>query len=554
MKLSGAQAIIKVLLEQGVDTVFGYPGGQVIPLYNALYDAPLRNVLTAHEQGAIHAADGYARASGRTGVCIATSGPGATNIVTGLATAYLDSVPLVAITGQVSVANLGRDSFQEIDIVGVTLPITKYNILVRKPEDLLPALRQAFYLAQEGRPGPVLVDVPSNLQVGDVEWMEAEPLTPPVMETAREEILEAAAVTITNARQPVFLVGGGAVHSGAAEEVLRFARKTGMPVVNTLMGIGVFPGSDRQCLGLTGMHGHIAANMAVANADVLIVAGSRFSERVTGDRNRYVGKKTIIQLDIDPSEVDKNVMTALPLVGDMKENLNKLSERVKKLDIEHWWHTIKAWDATENRAAQSGERLTAPWLMKELTRSFKGEDTVFVTDVGQNQMWAALHLEVDAPRHHLTSGGCGTMGFGLPAAMGAKFGAPDRTVCFFTGDGGMQMTIQELGTIMQEKLNVKIIILNNNFLGMVRQWQELFFHERYSNTIMENPDFVAIAKAYGIAGRAVEKREELDDAIAEMLNHDGAYVLVANVETCGMVYPMVPAGGSVTNMIMGDEK
>ena len=554
MKLSGAQAIIKVLLEQGVDTVFGYPGGQVIPLYNALYDAPLRNVLTAHEQGAIHAADGYARASGRTGVCIATSGPGATNIVTGLATAYLDSVPLVAITGQVSVANLGRDSFQEIDIVGVTLPITKYNILVRKPEDLLPALRQAFYLAQEGRPGPVLVDVPSNLQVGDVEWMEAEPLTPPVMETAREEILEAAAVTITNARQPVFLVGGGAVHSGAAEEVLRFARKTGMPVVNTLMGIGVFPGSDRQCLGLTGMHGHIAANMAVANADVLIVAGSRFSERVTGDRNRYVGKKTIIQLDIDPSEVDKNVMTALPLVGDMKENLNKLSERVKKLDIEHWWHTIKAWDATENRAAQSGERLTAPWLMKELTRSFKGEDTVFVTDVGQNQMWAALHLEVDAPRHHLTSGGCGTMGFGLPAAMGAKFGAPDRTVCFFTGDGGMQMTIQELGTIMQEKLNVKIIILNNNFLGMVRQWQELFFHERYSNTIMENPDFVAIAKAYGIASRAVEKREELDDAIAEMLNHDGAYVLVANVETCGMVYPMVPAGGSVTNMIMGDEK
>ena len=411
MKLSGAQAIIKVLLEQGVDTVFGYPGGQVIPLYNALYDAPLRNVLTAHEQGAIHAADGYARASGRTGVCIATSGPGATNIVTGLATAYLDSVPLVAITGQVSVANLGRDSFQEIDIVGVTLPITKYNILVRKPEDLLPALRQAFYLAQEGRPGPVLVDVPSNLQVGDVEWMEAEPLTPPVMETAREEILEAAAVTITNARQPVFLVGGGAVHSGAAEEVLRFARKTGMPVVNTLMGIGVFPGSDRQCLGLTGMHGHIAANMAVANADVLIVAGSRFSERVTGDRNRYVGKKTIIQLDIDPSEVDKNVMTALPLVGDMKENLNKLSERVKKLDIEHWWHTIKAWDATENRAAQSGERLTAPWLMKELTRSFKGEDTVFVTDVGQNQMWAALHLEVDAPRHHLTSGGCGTMQF-----------------------------------------------------------------------------------------------------------------------------------------------
>ena len=552
MKLSGAQAIIKVLLEQEVDTVFGYPGGQVIPLYNALYDAPLRNVLTAHEQGAIHAADGYARASGRTGVCIATSGPGATNIVTGLATAYLDSVPLVAITGQVSVANLGRDSFQEIDIVGVTLPITKYNILVRKPEDLLPALRQAFYLAQEGRPGPVLVDVPSNLQVGDVEWMEAEPLTPPVMETAREEILEAAAVTITNARQPVFLVGGGAVHSGAAEEVLRFARKTGMPVVNTLMGIGVFPGSDRQCLGLTGMHGHIAANMAVANADVLIVAGSRFSERVTGDRNRYVGKKTIIQLDIDPSEVDKNVMTALPLVGDMKENLNKLSERVKKLDIEHWWHTIKAWDATEKRAAQSGERLTAPWLMKELTRSFKGEDTVFVTDVGQNQMWAALHLEVDAPRHHLTSGGCGTMGFGLPAALGAKIALPEAQVVQICGDGGFKMTGMEIYTAMRESAPFITVVINNSCLGMVRQWQQVFYDKRYSSTILTPFNFVGFAKACGADGATVTTCAEFTAALAKARKQGKNFLIEAVVEQSDLVEPMVAPGAVLDDFVKTD--
>jgi len=418
MKLSGAQAIVKVLLEQGVETVFGYPGGQVIPLYNALYDAPLHNVLTVHEQGAIHAADGYARTSGRTGVCIATSGPGATNIVTGLATAYLDSVPLVAITGQVQVQHLGRDSFQEIDIVGVTIPITKYNVLVRRPEDLLPTLRQAFRLAQEGRPGPVLVDIPSSIQSGEVEWLEpeAEQAEKQASENI-EDVLKAAAVTINNAERPVMLVGGGAIHSAAEKEVMDFARKTGMPVVSTLMGLGVFPGSDEQALGLTGMHGHIASNMAVANADVLVVAGSRFSERVTGDRNRYVSKKTIIQLDIDPSEVDKNVMTALPLVGNLKDTLTLLTSRVHKLEIKPWWESIRAWGETEDQSAKKGDKLTAPWLMTELNRNYQGTDTIFVTDVGQNQMWAAQHLLIDKPRHHLTSGGCGTMGYGLPAAL-----------------------------------------------------------------------------------------------------------------------------------------
>ena len=331
MKLKGSEAIVKVLLEQGVDTVFGYPGGAVIPLYDALYDAPLKNVLTAHEQGAIHAADGYARASGRTGVCIATSGPGATNIVTGLATAYLDSIPLVAITGQVGVSMLGRDSFQEIDIVGVTMPITKYNMLVRSKEELLPALRKAFALAQEGRPGPVLVDIPSSVQVEELEWSEPQAASAAEeMPQATPEQLQQAAAVLNKAQRPVLLVGGGAVNSGAQEELLELAQKADLPVVNTLMGIGVYPESDERSLGMTGMHGHIASNMAVAQADVLVVAGSRFSDRVTGDRNRYVGQKTIIQLDIDPTEIDKNIATSLSVMGDVKQTLQSLLPLVQK--------------------------------------------------------------------------------------------------------------------------------------------------------------------------------------------------------------------------------
>ena len=354
MKLNGAQAIVKVLLEQGVDTVFGYPGGQVIPLYNALYDAPLKNVLTVHEQGAIHAADGYARASGRTGVCIATSGPGATNIVTGLATAYLDSVPLVAITGQVPVANLGRDSFQEIDIVGVTMPITKYNLLVRRSEDLLPALRKAFTLAQEGRPGPVLVDIPSNLQVEELEWTEPETAAQAVWSKLPEEKVSAAAEVLNQAQHPVLLVGGGAVNSNAAEELVQLAEKADLPVVSTLMGIGVFPADNKHSLGMTGMHGHIAANMAVANADVLVVAGSRFSDRVTGDRSRYVGRKTIIQLDIDPSELDKNIAVGMPLEGDIKTALQQLLPYVKSRQHAEWFQQIDSWDEQEERKLLAG--------------------------------------------------------------------------------------------------------------------------------------------------------------------------------------------------------
>ena len=555
MKLSGAQAIVKVLLEQGVDTVFGYPGGQVIPLYNALYDAPLHNVLTVHEQGAIHAADGYARASGRTGVCIATSGPGATNIVTGLATAYLDSVPLVAITGQVQVQHLGRDSFQEIDIVGVTIPITKYNVLVRRPEDLLPTLRQAFRLAQEGRPGPVLVDIPSSIQSGEVEWLEpaAEPMEKLMPENI-EDVLKAAAVTINNAERPVMLVGGGAVHSAAEKEVMAFARKTGMPVVSTLMGLGVFPGSDEQALGLTGMHGHIASNMAVANADVLVVAGSRFSERVTGDRNRYVSKKTIIQLDIDPSEVDKNVMTALPLVGNLKDTLTLLTSRVHKLEIKPWWESIRAWGETEDQSAKKGDKLTAPWLMTELNRNYQGTDTIFVTDVGQNQMWAAQHLLIDKPRHHLTSGGCGTMGYGLPAALGAKLAKKEAQVVHIAGDGGFKMTGMELYTAVNEGLPLVSIVINNCCLGMVRQWQEIFYDKRYSSTILTPFDFVAFARSCGADGVTAKTCEEFKTALAQAKEAKKPFVIEAVIDQCDLVIPMVAPGAVIHDFVDPGQK
>ena len=549
MKLKGSEAIVKVLLEQGVDTVFGYPGGAVIPLYDALYDAPLKNVLTAHEQGAIHAADGYARTSGKTGVCIATSGPGATNIVTGLATAYLDSIPLVAITGQVGVSMLGRDSFQEIDIVGVTMPITKYNMMVRSKEELLPALRKAFAVAREGRPGPVLVDVPSSVQVEELEWTEPEALATEELPKADAEQLAQAAEVLNKAQRPVLLVGGGAVNSGAQAELVELAKKCDLPVVNTLMGIGVYPESDERSLGLTGMHGHIASNLAVAHADVLVVAGSRFSDRVTGDRNRYVGEKTIIQLDIDPSEIDKNVAASLPVMGDVKETLQKLLPLVKEAQHKDWWQQIKAWDATEDRSLLKGDRLTAPWLMKELSRAFAGEDPVYVTDVGQNQMWAAQHLVVDKPRHHLTSGGCGTMGFGLPGALGAAFAEPDKQVVHICGDGGFKMTGMELFTAAREGKNLISIVINNSCLGMVRQWQQLFYGERYSSTILTEFDFIGFAHSCGAGGRRAATCAEFKEALAQARKANKPFLIEAIVEQGDLVEPMVAAGAAVDDFV-----
>ena len=549
MKMTGAQAIVKVLQEQGVETVFGYPGGAVIPLYNALYDAPLKNVLTAHEQGAIHAADGYARASGKVGVCIATSGPGATNIVTGLATAYLDSIPVVAISGQVPVANLGRDSFQEIDIVGVTMPITKYNAIVRKSEELVPMLRLAFAIAKNGRPGPVLIDIPSDLQVKELEYPELEKVELPEVLKADEGIIEKAAAALNEAERPVLMVGGGAVTSSVEKELIELAHRADLPVVSTLMGLGVYPGSDERAIGLTGMHGHMDCNLAVANADVLVVAGSRLSDRVTGDRNRYAGTKTIIQMDIDQSEIDKNVGVTLALNGDLKETLAKFLPLVKENKHPEWWAQIKEWDKMEDRSVADGSRLTAPWVMTQLTKTFAEKDTIYVTDVGQNQMWAAQYLTIDKPRHHLTSGGCGTMGFGLPGAMGAAFAKPDSQIVHICGDGGFKMTGLEMFTASRENLPLISIVINNSCLGMVRQWQQLFYNERYSNTILTEFDFVGFAKSCGADGRTVTTCEEFTAALAEAQNRTKPFLIEVRIEQSDLVEPMVAAGAVIYDFV-----
>lgn len=549
MKMTGAQAIVKVLQEQGVETVFGYPGGAVIPLYNALYDAPLKNVLTAHEQGAIHAADGYARASGKVGVCIATSGPGATNIVTGLATAYLDSIPVVAISGQVPVANLGRDSFQEIDIVGVTMPITKYNAIVRKSEELVPMLRLAFAIAKNGRPGPVLIDIPSDLQVKELDYPELEKVELPEVLKADEGIIEKAAAALNEAERPVLMVGGGAVTSSVEKELIELAHRADLPVVSTLMGLGVYPGSDERAIGLTGMHGHMDCNLAVANADVLVVAGSRLSDRVTGDRNRYAGTKTIIQMDIDQSEIDKNVGVTLALDGDLKETLAKFLPLVKEGKHPEWWAQIREWDKMEDRSVADGSRLTAPWVMTQLTKTFADRDTIYVTDVGQNQMWAAQYLTIDKPRHHLTSGGCGTMGFGLPGAMGAAFAKPDSQIVHICGDGGFKMTGLEMFTASRENLPLISIVINNSCLGMVRQWQQLFYNERYSNTILTEFDFVGFAKSCGADGRTVTTCEEFTEALKEAQNRTKPFLIEVRIEQSDLVEPMVAAGAVIYDFV-----
>ena len=549
MKMTGAQAIVKVLQEQGVETVFGYPGGAVIPLYNALYDAPLKNVLTAHEQGAIHAADGYARASGKVGVCIATSGPGATNIVTGLATAYLDSIPVVAISGQVPVANLGRDSFQEIDIVGVTMPITKYNAIVRKSEELVPMLRLAFAIAKNGRPGPVLIDIPSDLQVKELEYPELEKVELPEVLKADEGIIEKAAAALNEAERPVLMVGGGAVTSSVEKELIELAHRADLPVVSTLMGLGVYPGSDERAIGLTGMHGHMDCNLAVANADVLVVAGSRLSDRVTGDRNRYAGTKTIIQMDIDQSEIDKNVGVTLALDGDLKETLAKFLPLVKENKHPEWWAQIREWDKMEDRSVADGSRLTAPWVMTQLTKTFADRDTIYVTDVGQNQMWAAQYLTIDKPRHHLTSGGCGTMGFGLPGAMGAAFAKPESQIVHICGDGGFKMTGLEMFTASRENLPLISVVINNSCLGMVRQWQQLFYNERYSNTILTEFDFVGFAKSCGADGKTVTTCEEFTAALAEAQGRTKPFLIEVRIDQSDLVEPMVAAGAVIYDFV-----
>lgn len=563
-KITGSEALLRTLIAEGVEYIFGYPGGQAIPLYDCLYDYEdkIKHILVRHEQGATHAAQGYARVSGKVGVAMVTSGPGATNTITGIADAMMDSTPMVVIAGQVPAPLLGTDAFQEIDVIGITQPITKWAYQVRKPEEIAWAISRAFYIASTGRPGPVVIDFAKDAQVGMVEYeynkVDYIRSYQPVPEIQPEQI-EAAAALINQARKPFALIGQGVILGNAEKEVQEMLEKAGIPFGSTVLGLSALPSDHPLNKGMLGMHGNVGPNRKTNECDVLIAIGMRFDDRVTGDLKAYAKQARIIHFDIDLSEIGKNVAVDAPVLGDAKETVAAVTKLLNKAEHTAWADEFIPDEQEEHAKVIEKEIHPAEGQLKmgEVVRKVSEaacHNAVLVTDVGQNQMMGVRYFKYKQTRSVVTSGGLGTMGYGLPAAIGAKVGAPDRTVCFFTGDGGLQMTLQELGTIMQENLNIKIIVLNNNFLGMVRQWQELFFHKRYSATIMKNPDFVGIARAYGIASRAVDTREELDDAIREMLEHDGAYLLVGNVEESGMVYPMVPAGGAITDILMGDEK
>ena len=562
MKITGAKALIESMIHEGVDTIFGYPGGAIMPTFDALYDYDdrLKHILTRHEQGATHAAQGYARVSGKVGVCLVTSGPAATNAITGISDAMLDSTALVVITGQVSAGLLGTDAFQEIDVVGITQPITKWSYQIRNADDIAWAVARAFYIARSGRPGPVVLDISKNAQFQETEF-EYKPCTfirsyLPVPEVNASQI-ELAAQLINSAQKPYALVGQGVVLGNAEQELMAFLDKADIPAAWTLLGASAMSTDYRLNKGFLGMHGNVSPNMKTNECDVLIAIGMRFDDRVTGDLNTYAKQAKIIHIDIDAAEINKNVKVDAPVLASTKDALPALTALINEARHTEWIDSFKEYDDQEfEKIIQrevhpvSGE-LTMGEVIHKISEA-TNNNAVVVTDVGQNQMMAARYSGYSQTRSLVTSGGLGTMGFGLPAAMGAKIGAPERTVCMYSGDGGFQMTIQELGTIMQEQIGVKMIVLNNHFLGMVRQWQEMFFDERYSFTEMQNPDFIAIAKAYRIPGTEVHVREELDAAIADMLKDDQPYLLVVNVEKKGMVYPMIPSGGSVTSIILGE--
>ncbi|MDR2085550.1 MAG: biosynthetic-type acetolactate synthase large subunit, partial [Dysgonamonadaceae bacterium] len=549
----------EALLHEGVDLLFGYPGGQAIPIYDSLYDYRdrLKHVLVRHEQGAVHAAQGYARVSGKVGVSLVTSGPGVANTITGIADAMMDSTPIVVIAGQVPATLLGTDAFQEVDVIGVTQPITKWAYQVRTAEEIPWAVARAFYIASTGRPGPVVLDVPKNAQLGTADY---QPVTInhirsyiPVPDIEPENLAEAARL-INAAQKPLAIVGQGVILGNAENELLAFLRKADIPAATTMLGLSALPSDEPLNTGLLGMHGNIAPNRKTNECDVLIAIGMRFDDRVTGDLSTYAKQAQIIHFDIDPAEINKNVPIAVPVLGDAKQTLPAITQLLNENRHTAWRESFKEhWD-TEIRAVITPELhpTDGPLKMGEVVNKVAtaaGNQAILVTDVGQNQMMGVRYFRFSQTRSVVTSGGLGTMGFGLPAAIGARFGAPNRTVCLFVGDGGLQMTIQELGTIMQSNVNVKIVLLNNDYLGMVRQWQELFFEERYSETVMDNPDFVQIAAAYRIPGRTVARREDLDDAVREMMQTPGAYLLEAKVVQKGMVYPMVPAGACITNIL-----
>ncbi len=557
--ISGSEVVMKACIAEGVDTIFGYPGGAIMPIYDALYDYQdrLQHILVRHEQGGIHAAQGYARSSGRVGVVFATSGPGATNLVTGLADAQIDSTPLVCITGQVYAHLLGTDAFQETDVINITTPVTKWNYQVTDANELPSVMAKAFHIANTGRPGPVLIDITKNAQLQKItfegytqcDFIRSYRPKPIV----RKQYIEEAARLINQAKKPFVLWGQGVILGNAEAEFKTFIEKAGIPAAWTILGLSALPTHHPLNVGMLGMHGNYGPNVLTNECDVLIAIGMRFDDRVTGRLDKYARQAQIIHLDIDPSEIDKNVKTAVGIWGDCKETLPLLTEIIEERTHSHWLQNFNEYLRQETEIVindelnPSSEQMTMGEVINVLNELTRG-DAIIVTDVGQHQMVACRYAKFNQSRSNVTSGGLGTMGFALPAAIGAKFGAPDRTVVAIIGDGGFQMTIQELGTIMQSNVNVKIIILNNRFLGMVRQWQQLFHDRRYSFVDITSPDFVAVAKGYGIAGEAVSKREDLRQALENMLNHNGAYLLEAFVGKENNVFPMVPQGCSVSEI------
>ncbi len=562
-KISGAQMLIKCLEEEGVEVIFGFPGGVVIPIYDVIFDCNIRHILVRHEQGAIHAADGYARATGKTGVCMATSGPGGTNLVTGIANAYMDSIPIVAITGQVATSVIGTDAFQEADITGITAPITKQNYLIKDILELPKVVKEAFYIASTGRPGPVLIDIPVDISKGLIdENIKAELRLDgykPTYKGNQRQIIQAAK-KIFNSKKPVLFAGGGIITSGASDALTRFAKEAKIPVITTLMGKGCFPELDELSLGMAGMHGARYANLAFTNTDLIIAAGVRFDDRITGKLSEFAREAEVIHIDIDPAEIGKNIETSIPIVGDAKIVLSDLIDKYKELtekkgvpDRKEWLDYLRELKKNHPLGYDKGSKGLKPAYIVEKIYEITRGDAIICTEVGQNQMWAAQFYKFSRPRTLITSGGLGTMGFGLPAAIGAKVGMPKKQVIDIAGDGSVQMVSQELATAVANKIAIKIMILNNGYLGMVRQWQQIFYNKRYSHTGIENSvDFVKLVQAYGGTGFRVKNKDDVEETIKKALEIDNVVVVDFWIDREENVYPMVAPGSPINQMIESD--
>jgi len=555
MKMTGSQILLECLKREGVEVVFGYPGGQILPTFDALYEYKgFKFILTRHEQGAAHAADGYARVTGKVGVCLATSGPGATNLVTGIANAFMDSIPMVAITGQVPTALIGNDAFQEADITGITRPITKHNYLVKDIKDLAGIVREAFYIAASGRPGPVLIDLPKDVQVAQTEFIW--PPEPKLRSynpsyNGHPGQIKRAAKLIMESKKPILYVGGGIITSGASAELMELAEKIGSPVTWTLMGIGGFPSLHKQSLGMLGMHGTAYANHSIMDADLIIALGARFDDRVTGRLDVFAPNAKVIHIDIDPSSISKNVKVHIPIVGDAKQVIAELISEIKqKPDIKDWLEHVEGLKKKYPMGYKDKNKILPQYVIQQIDEVTAGE-AIICTEVGQHQMWAAQWYNYTMPRTFISSGGLGTMGFGFPAAIGAKLGSPEKIVFNIAGDGSIQMNIQELATCVENKINVKVAILNNGYLGMVRQWQELFYKRRYSYTPITSPDFVRLAESYGAVGIRVTKKDEVKGALQRAIETDNTVFIDFHVEEEENVYPMVPAGEAINNILGG---